>query len=246
MNQHDLTDDDIERLLLGTADPTGDASGALARVVDRIRTEYTSTTLPLVSAELAQFVNLNLVVNTNDLVAAASASSEVPALPTSIRIHAQQVRASIPQRRNKVRVAVGTFAGTLTAKVLLGSALALAAASGAQALGIVDIPLLPNFGRQHHVDNTPPDTVDDPPVSTDHPTDTVDNRQIDDDETDTTGVEADTTEATDDDETGTTGVEADTTEATDDAEAGTTGATDDAEAETTGVDDAEPETAGSP
>ena len=68
MNQHDLTEVDIERLLLGTADPTDDVAGALARVVDRIRTEYTSTTLPLVSAELAQFVNLNLVVNTNDMV----------------------------------------------------------------------------------------------------------------------------------------------------------------------------------
>ena len=168
MNQYDLTDDDIERLLQGNADHTDHVAGDLARVVDRIRTEYTSTTVLPVGAELAQFVNLNLVFNTNDLLAEATVSSEFADTPTATRHHTQQVRAGIRQRRRKVRLALGTFTGTLTAKVLLGGALALAAASGTQALGIVDIPLLPNFGQQHHVDNTPPHIVDDPPATTDH------------------------------------------------------------------------------
>ncbi len=168
MNQHDLTDDYIERLLQGNADHTNHVAGDLARVVDQIRTEYTSTTVLPVGAELAQFVNLDLVFNTNDLLAEATVSSEFADTPTATRHHTQEVRASIRQRRRKVRLALGTFTGTLTAKVLLGGALALAAASGTQALGIVDIPLLPNFGQQHHVDNTPPHIVDDPPATTDH------------------------------------------------------------------------------
>ncbi len=244
MKRRDLTQVDIERLLLGTADLTDDVAAALGPVIAQIRTQYTSTTLPPVGAELAQFVNLNLVVNTNDLLAEAAALSQLAATPAATRIHTQQVRASIRHRRNKARIAVGTFTGTLTAKILLGGAFAFAAASGAQALGIVDIPLLPNFGQHHHVDNTPPDTVDDPPTTTDQQinTQTDTNGTADDDQTSTTGAG---TGETDDHQTGTgTGTpESDnsqtgTTE-TDDSQTGTTETTETTETdyEQTGITD---------
>ena len=239
MNQRDLTDVDIERLLQGNADLSDCGYGALARVVDQIRTQYASNEVPPVGAQLAHFVDLNLVVNVSDLLAEATVSSEVSDARGSTRHHTQQVRASIRQRRNKARVAFVTFTGTLTAKVLFGGALALAAASGTQALGIVDIPLLPDFGQHHHLDNTPPHIIDNPPATSDHqPTGRTDTDTDGRGQTDSDGNSVDTgtnTRTSDDDSTDTT--EADSTEA-DTTEADTT------EADSTEADSTEADTAG--
>lgn len=145
------TEDDIEQLLSGRS-----AAGApeFADVVSVLRSGFGSHEIPAVGAALKEFVDPALL-----------AEWQQTPVSTTVAAAAPMRREPAIGRTRKKLATVGTFVGTFTGKILLGAALAAAAAGGAQALGVIDLP-----GFDHHRP-APSDVV--VPTTSTVPVDTV-------------------------------------------------------------------------
>ena len=145
------TEDDIEQLLSGRS-----AAGApeFADVVSVLRSGFGSHEIPAVGAALKEFVDPALL-----------AEWQQTPVSTTVATAAPMRREPAIGRTRKKLATVGTFVGTFTGKILLGAALAAAAAGGAQALGVINLP-----GFDHHRP-APSDVV--VPTTSTVPVDTV-------------------------------------------------------------------------
>ena len=133
MNERELSESEVERLL-SMGDAGRRSVSPIEAAIDQIRANYRSDAPPVGTA-LAEFVDVGLVAGTIDGVAATQIT-DVPLQPL-------MADADHPSRRNSMRAALVTFAGSITGKIVLGGTLTFAAAGGAQAAGIVDLPGIP-------------------------------------------------------------------------------------------------------
>ncbi len=114
MHGNSLTPETADQLLDGEI--LSPEFAELAAMVGEVRQTVSSTPTPEVRGALAEFVGLG--------------TNESPAVPTT------------QPRRRSVIAEVMTFAGTVGGKLLIGGSLAAASVTGAQATGLVDLPLL--------------------------------------------------------------------------------------------------------
>lgn len=124
MNFRGLSDADIEALIAG--EPAAGAPSQLSELVGGLRSEFDTTPAARVGTALGEFIDI-VDLTTTPTVAAASRPG---GLGTK---------------------AVAVF-GALSLKVLLGAAVAAASVGGAQALGVIDVPGLPNRAPATQVD----------------------------------------------------------------------------------------------
>jgi chemotaxis protein histidine kinase CheA len=144
MHDDSLTPEAAERLLDGeTLSPE---FTDLTAMVNDVRTMTSATPTPAVRGALAEYVGVGLT---------AAESAEPPA-PAAVSADLDLTTADQPRRRT-VFAEVLTFAGTVSGKLLLGGAVAVASVSGAQATGIVDLPGLPDKETTVVVADTPVD-----------------------------------------------------------------------------------------
>lgn len=119
MSDHDLTDAVVERLLAG-APSVAPAERDVADALAAVRAAYPPQDPPPVGPALADFVAV-------DLRAVPAGGSR---------------RGAADWYHRKVAAATA-FAGTVAGKFALGMTVAFAAAGGAHAAGVIDVPLLP-------------------------------------------------------------------------------------------------------
>lgn len=156
MHEINLTDELLEELR--TVD--GDMVAVTAFLLE-LRGRYGPRDLPEVGAPLAQLMDVGLV-------------------------HEGDSMPSVTTRRTTMITKAAAFVGSLTGKLVLGTALAVASVGSAQAAGVVDLPVLPSPHKTPAVvlpgDGGPVDDVDDGQVgdTDDGQTDDVDSGQVDD------------------------------------------------------------------
>jgi hypothetical protein len=147
MHDDSLTPDTAERLLDGEI--LSPELADLAAMVDDVRTMTSATPTPAVRGALAEYVGVGLT--------ATESSAELPA-PVAVSVDLDLTTADQPRRKSVFAEAL-TFAGTVTGKLLLGGAVAVASVTGAQATGVVDLPGLPDKHAVVVVADTPVDEV---------------------------------------------------------------------------------------
>ena len=144
MHDDSLTPEAAERLLDG--ENLSPEFTDLTAMVNDVRTMTSAIPTPAVRGALAEYVGVGLT---------AAESAEPPA-PAAVSADLDLTTADQPRRRT-VFAEVLTFAGTVSGKLLLGGAVAVASVSGAQATGIVDLPGLPDKETTVVVADTPVD-----------------------------------------------------------------------------------------
>lgn len=128
MHDDSLTPETAERLLDGEI--LSPEFTDLAAMVNDVRSMTSATPTPAVRGALAEYVGVGLT---------ATESSAEPPAPVAVSADLDLTTADQPRRRT-VFAEVLTFAGTVSGKLLLGGAVAVASVTGAQASGIVDLP----------------------------------------------------------------------------------------------------------
>jgi len=132
MHEH-LNDDEAERLLSEEA-----GSDPLAATLGSMRHHFESVTPPTPSGALSEFVSTDLIAEFTD-----------PAtLPT-------------PTLKDRKKMSISTFVGTAAGKILIGTSVAAASVGGAQATGVLDVPLLPDVSDESVVEVESPDIGED-------------------------------------------------------------------------------------
>jgi hypothetical protein len=132
MHEH-LNDDEAERFLSGEAD--GDP---LSATLESMRHHFDSVTPPTPSDALSEFLSVDLVAEFTD--------STPPTSPTI---------------KDRTKMSLSAFVGTAAGKILIGTTVAAASVGGAQATGVVDLPLLPDVDDQSVVEVDVADIGDD-------------------------------------------------------------------------------------
>lgn len=129
MHDDSLTPETAERLFDGEI--LSPEFADLAAMVDDVRKMTSSTPTPAVRGALAEYVGVGLT------------ATESPAMSPAPVALSQDLKAADQPRRRSVFAEVIAFAGTMSGKLLIGGSLAAASVTGAQATGLVDLPLLP-------------------------------------------------------------------------------------------------------
>lgn len=123
-NPAEIDDSPVDDLLARCPDGDLAGRGELAALVAELRTLQDRPAPPVVRPELA----------------VAFATGQVPCLGTA----ATEPSNEPTSRRQRMLTALGTFLATLTGKVVLGTAAAAASVGAAHAVGVVDVPGLPD------------------------------------------------------------------------------------------------------
>jgi hypothetical protein len=121
----ELDDTTVEDLLSGRLDSEQPGLGELATLVTELRLAASQPTSHMVRQELAA------------LFATGSVPGSVPGAAVAVSPNEH------PSRRRRMLSALSTFVATLTGKVVLGTAVAAASVGAAHAVGVVDVPGLP-------------------------------------------------------------------------------------------------------
>jgi hypothetical protein len=127
MDFRGLSDSDIEALIAG--DRVAGSPGQLSELVAALRTEFDVTPTVNVGTALGEFID---VVDVTSVPAASGVGG----------------------KRRLATKAAAVF-GAVSVKVMLGAAVAAASVGGAHALGVVDVPGLPDGGRSAPVQDDP-------------------------------------------------------------------------------------------
>ena len=155
MSGHESIEAEIERLLTGGS--TGSAPSGLEAALEGIRSELRAIEPPPVHAALSEFVDAGLIVDKGDLLATAASNAPGPATPQVAELPKRRVT-SHERKQRRVLTTVSTFVATITGKIVVGTTVALAATTGAHAVGVVDVPVLPDTETENVVDE---DVLDD-------------------------------------------------------------------------------------
>lgn len=136
MSHSTPTDETIDAVLSGQ--PVVGSAG-LIELITVMRTAFIDDRLPEVGAALSEFVKLEsdpASVTTTG----AGAAGLLHLVGTPSEGNPQPSDATHASGARKRLSLVGTFVGTFTGKIILGAALAAAAAGGAQSLGVIHLP----------------------------------------------------------------------------------------------------------
>ena len=123
-------------------DQPHDGDPGLDGFFDALRASFPASEIPPVGAALSEFVDphLGLAPDTADVGSPADAAEidlRREPVPT---LHS-------PARTRPMLTSITTFAGTLLGKLAIGTSVAVAAAGGAHATGVVDVPILPDVDK---------------------------------------------------------------------------------------------------
>jgi len=165
MNDHDLDEAQIEALLTGQAgDPV------LTDALSAIRSSYLAGDLPPISSALIEFVDVSLIVDKGDLLVTAASKATGPVTQAAAL---PRRRDALKRRRKRMISAVSSFVGTVIGRTVVGATVAMAATGGAQAVGVINVPILPSAGPAPVVQvadrNPPPDLAVTPTDSDSEP-----------------------------------------------------------------------------
>ena len=134
MNNPELSESELEALLAGLAD-NAPADHPVATFFDDIRSAFDSVPPPSPTHALSEYLG----------VSASTPPPPAPVESTEPMIDLDLVGSAPAGRSFSAMVPAFTaFIGTTVGKVAVGGTIALAAATGAQATGIVDVPGLPD------------------------------------------------------------------------------------------------------
>ncbi len=151
-------------------DPLGDIPEELRPVFDGPRRRYRNVSPPPVAPMLSAFMAMGLTNDKGDLPVTAASNANEPAAQA---VGLPNWRTTLRSNKERVMSTIAAFIGTTIGKVVLGTAVAAASVGTGQAVGVLDVPGLPN-GTTAPVVETEHDEADDDAAEAPHCSDQAD------------------------------------------------------------------------